>query len=65
MLHGGINAVKWEDLDAFEAEMREKLPVLKQDGGYIFGTDHSVPNCVSLEAFREVVKLAKELGSYE
>ena len=63
-LHGGINAVKWTDLDAFEAEMREKLPVLKKNGGYIFGTDHSVPNTVSLEAFRDVVALAKELGSY-
>ena len=64
VLHGGINAVKWTDLEAFEAEMREKIPVLKQNGGYIFGTDHSVPNTVSLEAFREVVALAKELGRY-
>jgi uroporphyrinogen decarboxylase len=64
VLHGGINAVKWTDLNAFKAEMREKLPTLKQDGGYIFGTDHSVPNTVSLEAFREVVELAKELGAY-
>ncbi|HUU43946.1 MAG TPA: uroporphyrinogen decarboxylase family protein [Planctomycetota bacterium] len=64
VLHGGINAVKWTDLEAFEAEMREKLPVLKKNGGYIFGTDHSVPNTVSLEAFRDVVKLARELGRY-
>lgn len=64
VLHGGINAVLWDDPGAFEAEMREKLPTLKQNGGYVFGTDHSVPNCVSLENFREVVKLAKELGKY-
>ena len=64
VLHGGINAVLWEDLPKFEAEMREKVPILKEGGGYIFGTDHSVPSCVSLEAFREVVELAKDLGSY-
>ena len=34
-------------------------------GGYIFGSDHSVPNSVSLETFRRTVELAKQLGSYE
>lgn len=65
VLHGGINAVLWDDLDAIEAEMRRVLPVLKEGGGYIFSSDHSVPSSVSLEGFRHIVSLAKSLGSYE
>ncbi len=65
VLHGGINAVLWDDLDAIEAEMRKVLPVVKESGGYIFSSDHSVPESVSLEGFRHIVGLAKRLGSYE
>ena len=65
LIHGGINAVLWDDLDAIEAEMRRVLPVLKQSGGYIFSSDHSVPSSVSLENFRRITSLAKQLGAYE
>ncbi len=65
VLHGGINAVLWDDMDAIEEEMRRVMPVLKQNGGYIFSSDHSVPSSVSLEGFRHITDLAKELGSYE
>jgi uroporphyrinogen decarboxylase len=65
LLHGGINAVLWDDLEAIEAEMRRVLPVLKESGGYIFSSDHSVPSSVSLEGFRQIVALAKELGRYD
>ncbi|MBT7162736.1 MAG: hypothetical protein HN904_08155, partial [Victivallales bacterium] len=41
------------------------VPVLKENGGYIFSSDHSVPSSVSLEDFRGIVELAKRLGSYE
>ncbi len=63
-LHGGINAVLWDDIDSIEAEMRRVVPVLKENGGYIFSSDHSVPSSVSLENFRRIVDLAKQLGSY-
>ncbi|MBN1261264.1 MAG: hypothetical protein JXB35_11365 [Anaerolineae bacterium] len=65
LLHGGINAVLWDDREAIEAEMRRVTPVLKQNGGYIFSSDHSVPSSVSLENFRHIVNLAKALGSYD
>lgn len=45
--------------------MRRVIPVVKQGGGYIFSSDHSVPDSVSLENFRRIVELAKSLGSYE
>lgn len=64
-LHGGINAVLWDDLPAIEEEMRRVLPVVKENGGYIFSSDHSVPSTVSLEGFRHITNLAKELGRYE
>ena len=64
VLHGGMNAVLWNDVDAIEAEIRHKLPELKRSGGYVFSSDHSVPSTVSLEGFRRIVALAKELGRY-
>lgn len=65
VLHGGINAVLWDNIDALEAEMKNIIPVMKESGGYIFSTDHSVPSNVSLENFRRIVELAKQLGCYQ
>ena len=65
LLNGGINAAIWHEFDAFAAEMQRLVPPLKENGGYIFSSDHSVPSSVSLETFRRTVELAKKLGSYE
>jgi len=64
VLHGGINAVLWDDVEAISAEMERVIPTLKEHGGYIFSSDHSVPDSVSLENFRRITDLAKKLGSY-
>ncbi|HEY3266300.1 MAG TPA: uroporphyrinogen decarboxylase family protein [Armatimonadota bacterium] len=64
LLHGGINAVLWTDVDALEAEIRRVLPELKRSGGYIFSTDHSVPDSVSFPDFQRIIRLVKELGRY-
>jgi uroporphyrinogen decarboxylase len=64
LLHGGINAVLWDDKARIAAEMRRVIPVVKENGGYIFSSDHSVPSSVSLDNFRYIVNLAKELGTY-
>jgi uroporphyrinogen decarboxylase len=45
--------------------MAAKVPTLKQNGGYILSSDHSVPDSVSLKDFRRIIERAKELGSYE
>ncbi|MHC4505943.1 MAG: uroporphyrinogen decarboxylase family protein, partial [Planctomycetota bacterium] len=63
--HGGLNALLYETPGAMWDEMRRVIPVMKKGGGYVAGSDHSVPESVSLEQFREFVRLAKELGSYE
>ncbi len=64
VLHGGIDALLWEDIDKMEAEIRRILPTLKENGGYIFSTDHSVPSSVSLESFRYITDLIKDIGRY-
>ena len=64
VLHGGVNAILWDKPEQIKAEMEKVIPVLKENGGYIFSSDHSVPDSVSLEDFRGIVNLAKELGTY-
>lgn len=64
VLHGGINAVLWNDPEAIKEEMTNIVPRLKEGGGYIFASDHSIPDSVSLEDFRRIIELAKKLGSY-
>jgi uroporphyrinogen decarboxylase len=65
VFHGGINAVLWDQPEIIQAEMERVVPVMKENGGYIFSSDHSVPSSVSLEDFRRIVEMAKQLGSYE
>ena len=64
VLHGGINAVNWSNIDAIMAEIEEKVPVLKENGGYIFASDHSIPNDVSLENMTRIIEKVKQVGSY-
>lgn len=64
VLHGGINAVLWDNTEAIKSEMNKVVPVMKELGGYIFSSDHSVPSSVSLENFKQIVDLAKKLGEY-
>jgi uroporphyrinogen decarboxylase len=64
VLHGGINAVLWDDKDKIIAEIESLVPHLKVNGGYIFSSDHSIPNSVSLENFKAIVEKVKQVGKY-
>ncbi len=64
VLHGGMNAVLWDDKDAIIAEIERTVPKLKENGGYIFSSDHSIPNTVTLENFRAIIDKVKECGAY-
>jgi uroporphyrinogen decarboxylase len=64
LLHGGINAVLWDDRDAIVAEIERLVPRLKEGGGYIFASDHSIPSSVSLENFRAILDAVKRAGAY-
>jgi len=63
--HGGLNAVLYGEPEEMWKEMRRVIPVMKENGGYVASSDHSVPESVSLEQFRQFVELAKELGRYD
>lgn len=64
VFHGGVNAVLWDDIPALQQELRRLIPQMKQGGGYICATDHSIPNTVSLSDFRDTIALIKKLGAY-
>ena len=63
VFHGGINAVLWTEPEKIRAEMESVIPVMKENGGYILSSDHSVPSSVSLEDFRGIIEHAKRLGA--
>ena len=63
-LFGGLDALHWHDPDFAVSEIRRVVPVLKQNGGYICSSDHSIPNDVSLENYRTIVQAMKECGRY-
>ena len=62
--HGGVNAVLWDKPDEILAEIERVVSAMKEGGGYIFSSDHSIPNSVSLENFRMISDLVKILGRY-
>ena len=61
---GGINAQIMDDIDLVKAEMERIIPIMKEGGGYIFSSDHSIPNSVSFENMTEIAKLVHKLGKY-
>jgi uroporphyrinogen decarboxylase len=44
--------------------MQRIIPAMKEGGGYVFASDHSIPNSVSFENMKEISRLAHELGKY-
>jgi uroporphyrinogen decarboxylase len=63
---GGIDVRAMADPDpsAIETEIATKLPVAMQGGGYIYHSDHSIPDNVSYAQYRRVMELVREYGQY-
>jgi uroporphyrinogen decarboxylase len=63
---GGIDARAMAHADpaVIEQEMHAKIPPAMEDGGYIYHSDHSVPDNVSFQRYERVIELALELGTY-
>lgn len=63
---GGIDvqAMAHPDPRVIEREIRTKIPVAKKGGGYIYHSDHSVPDNVSFEQYRRVMELVAECGAF-
>ena len=64
VLRGGINALLCSDEDKVIPYIEEIVPILKENGGYVFATDHSIPNNVSLQTMKKIIEKAKECGKY-
>ena len=64
VLHGGINAVLWDDREAIVSEIERVVPVLRENGGYIFSSDHSIPNSVSLDNMKAIIEAVRKAGKY-
>ena len=64
---GGIDVRKMSNPDpsVIEQEIKTKIPFAKKGGGYIYHSDHSVPDDVSFDQFKRVIELVFEYGSYE
>ena len=63
---GGIDvrAMAHPDPAVIENEIATKVPVAKQGGGYIFHSDHSVPDNVSFAQYCRVMELVAHYGQF-
>jgi uroporphyrinogen decarboxylase len=63
---GGIDvrAMAHPDPKVIEEEIASKIPAAKQGGGYVFHSDHSVPDNVSFEQYERVIELVRKYGQY-
>jgi len=65
-LMGGIDVRKLytNDKKIIDEELESKIPIVKQNYGYVLHSDHSIPETVTLDTYRYFVKKALELGGY-
>ena len=63
---GGIDVrnMALDDPGPIEHEIRTKITCAKQGGGYIYHSDHSVPDDVSFANYCRVIDLVRTYGSY-
>jgi uroporphyrinogen decarboxylase len=64
VLHGGVNALLLDKCEKVIPYIEEVVPILKENGGYIFSSDHSIPNTVTLETYKAIVEAVKKVGAY-
>jgi uroporphyrinogen decarboxylase len=64
VLHGGADALFLDKPEKILPYIEEVIPMLKENGGYIFSSDHSIPNTVTLETYKAVVEAVKKFGAY-
>lgn len=63
---GGIDVRAMADPDPhkIEQELGSKIPLAKRGGGYIYHSDHSIPNNVSFAQYQRVLELVHSYGRY-
>ncbi len=65
-LMGNINAdiLAKGDLAEIEDEIASKITVAKQNGGYIYNIDHSVPPTISFDVYSRAIQWIKQYGAF-
>ncbi|MCX8052889.1 MAG: hypothetical protein N3B12_03705 [Armatimonadetes bacterium] len=58
-----VRAIAHPNVAVLEQEIREKVTMAKQGGGYVFSSDHSISDGVSLEKYRQMLELGLRYGS--
>ncbi len=61
LANDGLNL---DDPGPIEKEIREKVSAAKVGGGYIYHSDHSIPNTVSFKNYQRVIELVRRYGKY-
>lgn len=63
---GGIDVRAMADPDPrkIEEEIKTKFEIAKKGGGYIYHSDHSIPDNVSFSQYKHVMELVREYGKY-
>lgn len=62
---GNINARKMSGTrEEIKNEVKSKLMIAKENGGYIYHSDHSVPSDVSFNNYKYLMNLVKKYGRY-
>ncbi|MCD6219136.1 hypothetical protein J7K43_01980 [Candidatus Calescamantes bacterium] len=50
--------------EEIEEEVRSKILIAKENGGYIYHSDHSVPPSVNFENYKYAIEMVKKYGKY-
>lgn len=62
---GNIDVTKMDgNKKIIEEEIKNKILPAKENGGYIFHSDHSVPPSVSFDNYKYIMELVKQHGQY-
>ncbi len=63
---GGIDVrlIALDDPKPIEKEIKKKITIAKEGGGYIYHSDHSIPKNVSFQQYQRVIELVKKYGRY-
>lgn len=64
VFHGGFNAMEMSKRSEIIPTIEHLLPIMKEDGGYIFASDHFIPPSVSFEDMSAIIAAYRKYGAY-
>ncbi|MCL1910527.1 MAG: hypothetical protein FWG05_06305, partial [Kiritimatiellaeota bacterium] len=65
-LMGGLDTrfVAVNDIAGIKRELELKIPILKKGNGFIFHSDHSIPESTEYDTYKFFLDYGRELGTY-